>query len=192
MGIETLIPPLLPNLHAFARSLSGNSAAADDLVQEAVLKAWENQDQFQEGTNIRAWLFTILRNVYISQKRKKKYEIEDVDAVYAGKMSCAAPQESYLRMLELAQAWEHLPQDQQDTLRLIVLEGMPYEDAALVLGCEVGTTKSRINRARTTLASMLGEELPKSVVDTAFERIVEALHSDDSAEELPSILQDDL
>jgi RNA polymerase sigma-70 factor (ECF subfamily) len=191
MNFETHMVSLLPNLRAFARSLSGNSSNADDLVQDTVLKAWEHKGKFQEGSNMKAWLFTILRNVYISDRRKKKHEIADSDGFLSNAVPTPSTQEDHIRMLELSQAWDHLPADQRTTLALVAIEGIDYEDAALMLNCAVGTAKSRANRARNTLATILGEPLPNTAVDAELDRVAESLCNTE-AEEIPSILSDDL
>jgi RNA polymerase sigma-70 factor (ECF subfamily) len=94
-------------------------------------------------------------------------------------------------MLELSQAWDHLPADQRTSLALVGIDGVAYEDAALMMGCEVGTAKSRVNRARHTLAKILGETLPSTAVNAELDRVIESLRSTED-EEVPSILSDDL
>lgn len=155
-SLQRELAALVPNLRAFARSLSGSSDTADDLVQEALVKAWSARSSFAEGTNLKAWLFTILRNTFLSQKRKQKWEAEDVDGEGAARLSVKAGQPGHMDMIDFQRAFSALPSDQREALLLIGAEGFSYEDAALMCGCAVGTMKSRVNRARTRLAQALG------------------------------------
>lgn len=151
----------IPSLRAFAFSLCGNAARADDLVQETMVKAWANFKSFQEGTNLRAWLFTILRNEFYSEMRKKGREIEDVDGMLAGRLSQEGRQESHLELQDLKSALALLPADQREALILVGASGMSYEEAAEICGTAVGTVKSRVSRARARLSEMLGEDSDK-------------------------------
>lgn len=148
----------LPAMRAFALSLTRNSAAADDLVQDAVVKAWSNFDKFQQGTNMRAWLFTILRNSFYSHLRKRRREVEDVDGVHSGALFVEASQSEHIRMREFRHALGLLPEDQREALVLVGAAGYSYEETAEICGCAVGTIKSRVNRARRKLASLLDED----------------------------------
>ena len=147
---------LIPNLRAFAFSLCGTFERADDLVQETLLKAWQNIDKFEEGTNLRAWLFTILRNTYFSELRKKRREVEDADGKKTASLSVAPAQQDHLDMQDFHSALKLLPADQREALVLVGAAGMSYEEAAEVAQCAVGTIKSRVNRARNKLTEMLG------------------------------------
>jgi RNA polymerase sigma-70 factor (ECF subfamily) len=147
---------LIPTLRAFAFSLCGNFDRADDLVQETLLKAWQNLDKFEEGTNLRAWLFTILRNSYFSELRKRRREVEDVDGKMTASLSVAPAQQSHLDMQDFRKALTLLPPDQREALVLVGAAGMSYEEAAGIAQCAVGTIKSRVNRARAKLTEMLG------------------------------------
>lgn len=146
---------LVPNLRAFAKSLSGNAVYADDLVQETLIKAWKNRDSFAEGSNLKAWLFTILRNTFLSDRRKRKFEVEDPDGVLSDKLATHGEQGGHMDFLDFAEAFRKLPDDQREALILIGAEGFSYEEAALMCGCAVGTIKSRVNRARNKLVEML-------------------------------------
>lgn len=146
---------LVPNLRAFAKSLSGNADYADDLVQETLIKAWKNRTTFAEGSNLKAWLFTILRNTFLSDRRKRKFEVEDPDGVLASKLSTHGAQSGHMDFLDFAEAFEKLPDDQREALVLIGAEGFSYEEAALMCGCAVGTIKSRVNRARNKLLELM-------------------------------------
>ena len=147
---------LLPTLRAFAFSLCGNFDQADDLVQETLLKAWKNIDKFEAGTNLRAWLFTILRNSYFSELRKRRREVEDVDGKMTASLSVAPAQQSHLDMQDFRTALNTLPAEQREALVLVGAVGMSYEEAAAVAQCAVGTIKSRVNRARARLTDILG------------------------------------
>jgi RNA polymerase sigma-70 factor (ECF subfamily) len=145
----------LPALKAYAISLTRNGDKAEDLIQETILKAISKQEHFVEGTNLQAWLFTILRNHSFTIHRKVRLEVEDSDGMYAAKLEAAPAQEGHLMMIKLQAALASLTEDQRNALLLVGLEGVEYEDAAVELGCAVGTIKSRVNRARTRLAELL-------------------------------------
>ena len=150
----------VPSLRAFAISLSGNGDRADDLVQETLLRALANIDSFQPGSNLPAWLFTILRNLFRSDYRKRRREVEDADGSYAKTLKTQPAQNAHLEFEEFRTALEKLPQDQREALILVGASGFSYEDAAAICGCAVGTIKSRVNRARTRLANLLHIENP--------------------------------
>jgi len=146
---------VIPNLRAFAVSLCGNLDRADDLVQETLVKAWSNLDSFVEGTNLRAWLFTILRNIYYSEYRKRRREVADPDGSIAGRLATMPAQDGHMDLLDFRDALQKLPTDQREALILIGASGLSYEEAAGVCGCAVGTMKSRVNRARSRLVDLL-------------------------------------
>ena len=148
----------VPSLRAFAISLCGNVDRADDLVQEALLRAWANLDSFEPGTNMSAWLFTILRNLFRSEYRKRRREVEDVDGSYAESLTTLPEQNSHLEIDEFRKALKQLPAEQRESLILVGASGFSYEEAAAICGCAVGTIKSRVNRARTRLAEILSIE----------------------------------
>jgi RNA polymerase sigma-70 factor (ECF subfamily) len=148
----------VPSLRAFAISLCGNVDRADDLVQEALLRAWANLDSFEPGTNMSAWLFTILRNLFRSEYRKRRREVEDAEGSYAESLTSLPDQASHLEMDEFRRALELLPTDQRESLILVGASGFSYEEAAQICGCAVGTIKSRVNRARSRLAVILSIE----------------------------------
>lgn len=146
----------IPKLRAFALSLASHADHADDLVQETLMKAWNHQNSFREGTNIKAWLFTILRNEYFSQLRKRRREVEDADGDYAGSVMTPGGQESQLDMADLRIALQQLPADQREAVVLVGASGFSYQEVAEICRVPVGTVKSRVNRARTKLALLLG------------------------------------
>jgi RNA polymerase sigma-70 factor, ECF subfamily len=164
---------LVPNLRAFAVSLCGNIERADDLVQETLLKAWNNIDDFEEGTNLRAWLFTILRNTYFSECRRRRREVEDRDGTKALDLAVHPGQQGHLDMEDFRAALNQLPPDQREALVLVGAAGFSYEEAAAISQCAVGTIKSRVNRARVKLTDMLGVATPREFgPDSATEAIV--------------------
>lgn len=146
----------MTNLRAFAVSLCGDRERADDLVQETLFKAWNHLDSFREGTNLKAWLFTILRNTYFSERRKRRREVEDSDGSYAATLSTHPEQHGHMEMQDFRVALTRLPDDQREALILVGAAGFSYEEAAEISGCAVGTIKSRVNRARNRLGEMLG------------------------------------
>lgn len=153
----------LPMLRAFARSLSGNRDRADDLVQETVVRALSNRDKFQEGTNLHAWLVTILRNQFYSEGRKRRREVEDADGLHAARLSDVAAQPGHLELEDFLRALRLLPDEQREALILIGASGFSYEEAADICGVKVGTVKSRVSRARTRLEEIMqgGVSLPE-------------------------------
>ncbi len=145
----------IPNLRAFALSLSGNVDRADDLVQETLVKAWHKLGTYEEGTNLKAWLFTILRNAFYSDLRKYRRELADVDGEHAMRLATHPEQLGHLYMGEMLAALEKLPEEQCEAVLLVGAEGFAYEEAAEICGCAVGTIKSRVNRARHKLAELM-------------------------------------
>src|ERR1700680_3043760 len=145
----------VPSLRAFAISLSGNIDRADDLVQETLLRALAHIDSFEPGTNMPAWLFTILRNLFRSEYRKRRREVEDSDGRYADSLKSHPEQHGRVEFEELRAALDQLPPDQREALILVGASGFSYEEAAAICDCAVGTIKSRVNRARTRLAEQL-------------------------------------
>ena len=140
-----------PHLRAFAISLAGNGDRADDLVQETFLRAIANKDSFQDGTNLPAWLFTILRNLFRSEYRKRRREVEDADGSYAKTLKTQPQQSPYMDFQDLKVALTKLPPEQYEAILLVGASGFSYEDAAHICECAIGTIKSRVNRAREKL-----------------------------------------
>jgi RNA polymerase sigma-70 factor (ECF subfamily) len=145
----------IPSLRAFGFSLIGRSDRADDLVQETLTKAWAHHASFQLGTNQRAWLYTILRNEFYSQMRKKGREVEDVDGAYSRNLGVHPEQHGHLDMADMRRALSQIPADQREALLLVAASGFSYEEAASICEVAMGTIKSRVNRARTRLAEIL-------------------------------------
>src|SRR5712691_10955010 len=149
---------VVPSLRAFAMSLCGNVDRADDLVQETLLSAIANINSFEPGTNMSAWLFTILRNLFRSEYRKRRREVEDGDGRYADSLKSQPAQEERVEFQEFREALAKLPADQREALILVGASGFSYEEAAEICGCAIGTIKSRVNRARTRLAELMSIE----------------------------------
>ena len=154
-ALKTSLMAELPSLRAFAISLTGSHDRADDLVQETVMKAWAAHASFTEGTSLRAWLFTIMRNTFFSQYRKSRREVQDVDGEAAGRLVSIPTQHGHLDLADFRTALEQLVPDQREALILIGASGFSYEEAAEICGCAVGTVKSRVNRARQRLMQLL-------------------------------------
>ena len=148
------IVELIPQLRRFATALTRDRTAADDLVQDALLRAISRLEQFREGTNLRAWLFTIMRNLYISELRR--YKSKPALRVIEGELgSSPASQEDSLQIRDLEAALGTLPEEQRTTLLLVALEGLSYEEAAAVTDVAIGTVRSRVSRAREALRQQL-------------------------------------
>jgi RNA polymerase sigma-70 factor (ECF subfamily) len=152
---------VIPHLRAFGRSLSGSRDLADDLVQETLLKAWAARKRFQAGTNMRAWTFIILRNLFLSQMRRARFKGEWDDVTAAKILSAPASQDRHVELGDMQRALLHLPQPQREALILVGAGGFAYEEAAEICGCAVGTIKSRVARGRVALEALLsGGKLP--------------------------------
>ncbi len=158
---------LVPQLHTFARSLCRDGVRADDLVQEALMRAINNIERFKPGTNLKAWLFTIVRNEHYSQLRRRKFEAHGVDTDLLPEPSVPPDHDGKLELRDLNQALSSLSPGQRTALILVSVSGFSYEEAAEICGCAVGTIKSRVARARETLLEMLEgrQPLPTGVAD---------------------------
>ena len=155
-GFRSDLLAAIPSLRAFAVSLAQNADKADDLVQETLVKAWDKQKSFQPGTNLKAWLFTILRNEFYSQMRKRGREVQDSDGTMTGRLAVHPSQDGALDLQDFRRALKRLPEDQREAIILIGASGFSYEEAAEICGCAVGTIKSRVSRGRTRLTELLG------------------------------------
>lgn len=151
----------IPDLRAFARGLSGDRDVADDLVQETMLKAWVARGRFQAGTNFKAWTFTILRNYYFTQVRRRRFVGEWNDLVADRVLAAPAEQDSTVELRDVMRALQQIPPDQREALILIAAAGMSYEEAAEVTGVMLGTVKSRVSRARSALERLLEDGILK-------------------------------
>jgi RNA polymerase sigma-70 factor (ECF subfamily) len=146
---------IVPTLRAFGRSLCSNKSWADDLVQETMLKAWCGRDKFQSGSNMKAWLLTILRNQYYSELRHRKYEIEDPNDEHAARIAVPPEHEAVAELEALTHGLKTLPNEQREALLLVCASGLSYKQTAVICNCAVGTIKSRIARARDHLVTVL-------------------------------------
>lgn len=150
------LPDHIPSLRAFAISLTRNVSEADDLVQETILKAWSKFDKFTPGTDLRAWLFTILRNTFFSSKRKTRREVADPEGIHAGALFEKPHHDGRLAYADFQRGFDQLSPEHREVLILVGANGYSYEEAADMMGVAVGTAKSRANRARTRLNELLG------------------------------------
>lgn len=146
---------VIPHLRAFGRSLSGSRDLADDLVQETLLKAWAARKRFQAGTNMRAWTFIILRNLFLSQMRRARFKGEWDELTAAKILAAPASQDKHIELADMQRALLHLPQPQREALILVGAGGFAYEEAAEICGCAVGTIKSRVARGRVALEELM-------------------------------------
>jgi len=151
---------LVPQLHTFARSLCRDGVRADDLVQEALMRAINNIQRFKPGTNLKAWLFTIVRNEHYSQLRRGKFEAQGMDIELLPEPSVPPDHDGKLELRDLNRALASLSPGQRTALILVSVSGFSYEEAAEICGCAVGTIKSRVARARETLLEMLEGRQP--------------------------------
>ena len=152
---KTELLSLVPFLRAFARSLTGNPESADDLAQETLVKAWQSRSSFIPGTNLKAWLFTILRNQFYSDRRRAWRQAPwDQEAAERTLVAVDDP-EAPVALDELRQGLAMLPAEQREALILVGAGGFAYEEAAEICNCAVGTVKSRVSRARRALHAIL-------------------------------------
>lgn len=158
---------MIPKLRGHAMVLTRSSAEADDLVQDALVRAWRFRDGFQPGGNLGAWMNRILRNTFYSNVAARRRIVQDVDGRYAAELTCDPDQEWRVKHGELLEALKLLSPEARDALLLVAAEGLSYEEAAAIAGCPVGTIKSRVNRARERLLELVEEgSLGESAVST--------------------------
>lgn len=157
-SLQTALLATVPNLRAFAYSLCGNIDHADDLVQEALLRGIASIDSFTPGTNLRAWLMTILRNLFLAEYRKRMRAVEDPTGAFAATLTSQPQQDSYVQVGELQAALAKLPLYQCEAIILVGSQGLSYQEAAEVCNCPIGTIRSRIKRARTRLTELMSIE----------------------------------
>jgi RNA polymerase sigma-70 factor (ECF subfamily) len=163
---------LIPQVRAFARFLCmGDRAAADDLSQEALAKAWQARASYQPGTQLRAWLFTIVRNVHISEKRRAWRSVAWDDDLAERRLHQSDTQHEPIELDEVRRAMKMLPEEQREALVLVTAGGLSYEEAAAICGCAVGTIKSRTNRARAALSQIMEKGRPPAPTQPAGEAL---------------------
>jgi RNA polymerase sigma-70 factor (ECF subfamily) len=146
---------LIPHLRAFARTLTGDATSADDLAQDAMMKAWDARDSYQMGTNMKAWTFMILRNQFYSEKRRSWRQTQLDPEVAERTLVATDNPESPVALDELRLGLAMLPAEQREALILVGAGGFAYEEAAVICDCAVGTVKSRVSRARRALQALL-------------------------------------
>lgn len=144
-----------PFLRAFGRTLCHDVEQAEDLAQEALLKAWQNRDQFQPGTNLRAWLATILRNRFYSMGRRRKWQADYDPETIERTLVAPDDAEAIVELEDVRRALAMLPDFQREALILVGAGGMSYDEVAQIAGCPLGTVKSRVRRARDELQAIL-------------------------------------
>jgi len=153
----------LPAMRAFAISLTRNISAADDLVQDTIVKAWTNIEKFEVDTNLQAWLFTILRNTFYSNLRKRRREVSDSDGIHAQSLFVRPDHDGKLAYTDFQHAFDKLTPEHREVLILVGASGFSCEEAAQMMGVAVGTVKSRTSRARKRLSELMhlaeGEEV---------------------------------
>ncbi len=154
----------LPALRAFAVSLTRNSNSGDDLVQDTIIKAWTNIEKFQTDTNLRAWLFTILRNTFYSDLRKQRREVSDPDGEHAGRLCVKPDHDAKLVFRDFLVAFQQLSPEHREVLTLVGAFGFSYEETSDTIGVTVGTIKSRVNRARCRLCEILQMKAGESIL----------------------------
>lgn len=151
---------LLPTLKAFARRFEREPDAVEDLVQESVMRAIAGIDKFEEGTRLKSWLFTIIRNTFCTRYSIRKREPLGFQECVSSQRSTEPEQEWAYHLLEFEAAFKELPWHYRTAMEAVLLQGQSYEDAAKYCGCPIGTLKSRVNRGRSILASRIGDEPP--------------------------------
>jgi len=150
-----------PHLRAFARGLCGCRDRADDLAQEALLRAWAARDRYRAGTNFKAWTFTILRNHFYSEARRARFHGDYDEGVAERVLRAPASQESAVELSDVLRALSVVPDTYREALILVAIGSLSYEEIAEICGIALGTVKSRICRARAMLSHVLASgQLP--------------------------------
>lgn len=166
--VQRVLLAAIPTLRASALSLSGKPDRADDLVQQVLVKAWHHIDSFEPGTSMAAWLYTIMRNEFYTEFRKRRREVEQSTSALSAGVSSGASQDSHMSVQEVQSALQTLRADQREALMLVGVWELSYEEAAGICHCAVGTMKSRVNRGRARLASLLaGDASTRRYADQA-------------------------
>jgi len=158
-SFESLLLSQTATLRAYAVFLTGGRSEADDLVQDTLEKAWRARDQFETGTNIKAWLLAILRNAHFNGWRRSRRMVEDIDGARAARLSVEASQGWRAEFVDVLAAMEELDAESRHAL-LLITAGLSYDEAAVVCGCPLRTLQSRVRRARERLATRILDEAP--------------------------------
>jgi len=161
MPLETELLSLVPQLRAYARSLTRDAVNADDLVQETLVRALAHIHSYTPGTIMRAWLFTIMRNAFFTQMKKTQREQPGAEACVSDQLTSMPDHDRTIENKRLLRAVDALPDHYREVLILVVMLGESYQDTASLCGIEVGTVKSRVNRARNLVVEKLGENTLK-------------------------------
>lgn len=169
-AIEKAMLGMLPDLRQFAFSLCRSRDRADDLVQETLTRAIAAVGSFKRGTNLGAWLFTILRNTFTTEYRRSRRSVQDVDGRHAGLLTVLPDQDGWCIAEDLCAGLRRVPNPYRQALVLVGVSGLAYDEAAMVARCQSGTMKSRVSRARTMLAAALAGD-PRSREPSASDRI---------------------
>lgn len=157
---------LLPSLRAFSRGLCGHREMADDLAQDTMMRAWAARASYTQGSNFRAWMFMIMRNQFYTTVRRNS-RMTSLDPEVAERVLVVAPaQQNGINVNDVAKALQQLPAEQRETLMLIGANGLSYEEAAQVMGCAMGTVKSRLARGRTALAALIDGPADDALFDS--------------------------
>jgi RNA polymerase sigma-70 factor (ECF subfamily) len=154
-SFEATMIDCLPHLRAYGRSLTRNPDMADDLVQDTIVRAIGGRESFQEGTNLKAWLFAILRNKFLDDRRRKRGYYERIETAVHERLTCPPSQDAAVEFANVATVFWSLSAPHREILMLIGVNGLNYEEAADVLGCPIGTVRSRLSRARAELQKKL-------------------------------------
>lgn len=160
--LESELLEMIPQLRAYARALTRDRNDADDLLQETLMKALAHIGSFQRGTSLRAWLFTIMRNTFFTNLKKRRREAPGAEDCVSGLLSVEADHERHESSRDMMAAIQRLPVHYREILILVVMLGESYERAAEICCCAVGTVKSRLNRARRIIMEELGPETLES------------------------------
>jgi RNA polymerase sigma-70 factor, ECF subfamily len=156
---------MIPALRAFARGLCGWRDMADDLAQDTMVRAWSARGSFTPGTNFRAWMFMIMRNQFYTSIRKAN-RTTNLDPEVAERTLVQKPdQQEHIHVADVARALQKLPSSQREVLVMIGVNGVSYEEAAEIIGCAVGTIKSRVARGRKALAVLIDGDEAQDVLD---------------------------
>jgi RNA polymerase sigma-70 factor (ECF subfamily) len=175
---ETTIVSLIPALRAFARTWYKNPTDADDLVQDTLTRALGSISQFQDGTSMKSWMFTIMRNTFLTRFKISSREAPGASDCVSGRRTMEASQEWSVRGNEIQQAISRLPAHQREVVVLVAMLGFSYEEAAAVCKVSTGTIKSRLNRARVCLLDQIGENSSQSAIEPAAPISVERFEAD--------------
>jgi RNA polymerase sigma-70 factor, ECF subfamily len=180
---------LLPSLRAFSRGLCGNRDMADDLAQDTMMRAWAARESYTQGSNFRAWMFMIMRNQFYTTIRKNA-RMTSLDPEVAERVLVVAPaQQNGINVADVAKALQQLPAEQREVLLLIGANGMSYEEAAEVIGCAMGTVKSRLARGRTALTRLIDGPTDNALFDSPAQR-AKPIKGQDAARTFTEVLRE--